>query len=197
MFRRRPRQAVPAMPDPRPAAPPDPTSQSILVVPTAVVATTHALLRPSWRAGVEGAALWAGVETPGGGVVTTVVTPALEQSAGNYRMRPGSLRRMSRHLSRDGLTVLAQVHTHPSAWVGHSRYDDAHAYSQRDGALSLVWPHYGVLLSHDLRGVGVHERRGGRWVQLDNAGAAARVRLVDSHADFRWEIERGDLDEQE
>jgi hypothetical protein len=95
------------------------------------------------------------------------------------------------------LTNLAQVHTHPSDWVEHSPYDDERAYSTREGALSLVWPDYGLSLNYDLCGVGVHVRRAGAWVQLDEREAGERIRLVDDFADYRWRIEGGGIRDEE
>ena len=40
---------------------------------------------------------------------------------------------------------LAQIHTHPFGWVGHSDYDDEKAFSQREGAISIVVPHFAAV----------------------------------------------------
>jgi hypothetical protein len=79
---------------------------------------------------------------------------------------------------------LAQVHTHPSDWTGHSRFDDARAYSQRAGAVSIVLPSYA-------RGrpapseTGIHIRDEDGWRQLTADEAAALVELVPSEIDLR------------
>lgn len=196
-WRRKPGQPEPVTHTPVPAQAGWSDAPQVLVLPHHVLGDTHTAFRPSCQARVEAAVLWAGVVAAEMAIVTTLVMPALYQTSGNYTMRRESLRRMGRLLNRQGLTVLAQVHTHPGEWVGHSRYDDAHAYSQRDGALSLVWPHYGASLPHTLGGIGVHERRTGRWIQLQPDEACKRVRIVDSLTDLRWEFDQGDLDDQE
>ena len=117
-----------------------------LYVPQAVLRDTHAHFLPCWRAGVETAAFWAGVQTSRAQVVTTLVLPKLFQTHGSYLVDRDSMRRAARALGAQGLEILAQTHTHPSEWTGHSAFDDDMAYSTRDGALSLVWPNYGHTL---------------------------------------------------
>ena len=182
-----------------PQAPPAaaPEGGRALVVPRAALRRTHDYFLPYWRAGVETACFWFGVGDGGVQAVTTVAAPKLYQTGGNYSVDMPSLRRLAAAMRGQGLTNLAQVHTHPSAWVDHSPYDDERAYSTRDGALSLVWADYGSGLSYDLSGVGVHERRGGVWVRLEEREAGERVRLVDDFADFRWRIEGGGIRDEE
>ncbi len=61
----------------------------------------------------------------------------------------------------------------------------------------MVWPDYGLALTHDLAGIGVHERRNGRWARLSDEQVGWRIRIVDSVSDQRWEIEGGDLEDEE
>lgn len=145
---------------------------------------------------MEAACLWFGIENGGTRVATTLALPMLLQSAGNYRMEPSSLRSIATEMRKQGLIAVAQVHTHPADWVGHSRYDDERAYSTRDASLSFVWPHYGRRVGHDLEEIGVHERRNGCWEQLGQEEVGRRVRVVDSLADHRWEIRRADLEDE-
>ncbi len=168
-----------------------------LYVPRAVVSDTHQHLVPYWKARVEVACFWFGVEAGDAQVVTTLALPEVLQTAGNYRMMRESLRRLSKEMRSQGLVNLGQVHTHPKRWVGHSPYDDERAYSTREGSLSLVWPDYGLALAHDLAGIGVHERRAGRWAQLTDEQVGRRIKVVDSVSDQRWKIERGNLEDEE
>lgn len=171
-------------------------STRVLILPRAALNETHAFFLPYWRAGVETACFWFGVEAGDRQVVTTVAMPRLHQSQGHYRVERDSLRRLAETMRAQGLINLAQVHTHPGLWVGHSPYDDDNAYSTRTGALSFVWPEYGRSLLHTLAGIGVHERYEGAWRQLDQESIERRVHLVDSRADVRWEIltEKGERD---
>lgn len=114
-----------------------------LLVSRAVLRRTHEYFLPYWRAGVETACFWFGVDAGQLQVVTTVAVPKLYQTRGNYTVEMTSLRRLAAGMRASGLTNLAQLHTHPSDWVDHSPYDDERAYSTREGALSLVWAYYG------------------------------------------------------
>jgi hypothetical protein len=186
------RESTPSVAEPSSAMP------LVLYVSSSALRDTFEYLSPYYRAGVETAAFWFGIEAGQIQVVTTVVAPRLLQTSGNYRVDRGSLRRIARELGRQELTNLAQVHTHPGEWVGHSLYDDENAYSTRDGALSLVWPSYGAKLTRNLVGVGVHERRKDQWVRLKHPEQITeRVRIVDAFADFRWEITDGGIEDVE
>jgi hypothetical protein len=183
--------------EPQAVTAPLPASGRVLIVSRAILRRTHEHFLPYWRAKVETACFWCGVDAGRAQVVTTVAVVKLYQTAGNFSVEMGSLRRLAAGLRAQGLTNLAQVHTHPSDWVSHSPYDDERAYSTREGALSLVWADYGLSLAYDLSGVGVHERRGGEWRRLDDRKARERIRLVDDFADFRWEIEGGRIRDEE
>ena len=107
---------------------------------------------------------------------------------GRFEVPHAATRAMGDALGDAGLVNLAQLHTHPDKWVGHSPWDDARAYSSRDGALSIVWPHYGRVLP-PLDQWGVHECVGARWRQLSPAAAAARVVVLPDVRDLRVAVE--------
>ncbi len=163
-----------------------------LVVPRSVLVATFTHFLPYWRAGVETACYWYGIETGELQVVTTLGIPQLYQSGGHYKVEKESVFRLADQLEKQGLTNLAQIHTHPPRCsVGHSYYDDQHAYSTREGSLSLVWPEYGLRLTQDLSGIGIHERQDGNWVRLTGQQITKRIRLVDDVIDARWGITAG------
>ncbi|GGR30314.1 hypothetical protein GCM10008957_46390 [Deinococcus ruber] len=169
-----------------------------LFVPRNLLQETFEAFVPYWRAGVETAAFWAGPDSEHLRTLTTLVLPTLFQTPGNYQVQPGSQQRLAHELREQGLIVHAQVHTHPSRWVGHSPTDDAQAYTTAEGGLSLVWPEYGRPMEQDLAAVGFHVRRGGRWVPLkDSAEREAHLRVVDSVIDLRWSIAAGRIHDKE
>jgi hypothetical protein len=169
-----------------------------LVVPHEILRRTHEYFLPYHQAQVETACFWFGVDAGQLQIVTTVGVPKLFQTAGNYRVERASMSRLSNAMRHRRLTNLAQIHTHPpNCGVEHSPYDDAHAYSTKNGALSLVWADYGSTLRPDLRSVGVHERRNGEWELLGESEVARRILLVDDFADFRWAIESGGISSYE
>lgn len=169
-----------------------------LIVPMSVVRRTHEYFLPYWRAGVETACFWFGTELDAVQVATTVAVPELYQTAGNYRVVPASMRKLATAMREQGLTNLAQIHTHPIDYVvKHSWIDDERGYSTAEGALSIVWADYGHGLSFDMADVGVHEITDGEWELTDRTRAKQRIRIVDDFSDFRWEIRSGDINEHE
>ena len=164
-------------------------SAQVLYLPQALLRETYAYFLPYWQASVETACYWFGVESEDTQIAITLAIPRLFQTAGSYRVDTDSVRQLGKEMRGQGLVNLAQIHTHPTGCgVRHSPYDDEHAYSTREGALSLVWPDYGLTLSHTLADIGVHERRGGRWILLSETEVAERIRLVESMVDKRWDI---------
>lgn len=162
----------------------------MLFVPQSVLRRTHDYFYPYWQAGVETACFWFGVNSELSQVVTTVSAPKLFQTSGNYMVEMTSMRRLVEEMRAQRVTNLAQIHTHPIDYEAkHSWFDDNRAYSTKDGALSLVWPDYGMQLGFDLSHVGVHERRKGKWCLLDQPDVQRRIQLVDDFADFRWTID--------
>jgi hypothetical protein len=120
----------------------------------------------------------------GPAVATTLVLPELQNSWGNYRISPDAMSRAGGHLRHLGMLRLAQIHSHPSAWTGHSDHDDEFAFSHRDGAISIVVPHYGSC-SPGLHDCGVHVCLDGAWHEIPRNSIDDVVRMLPSILDFR------------
>ena len=169
----------------------------VLYVPESVVVATWRALRETASRGCEATARWAGPAFQFGAgeqVVTTVVVPGQRVGPGRFEVPHAATRTMGAALGDAGLVNLAQLHTHPDEWVGHSRWDDARAYSTRNGALSIVWPHYGRVLSPPEHW-GVHECVGARWRRLGLSAAAARLVVLPDGRDLRVAVELLEADE--
>lgn len=166
----------------------DPRSPDrVLVVPAAAVHSSWTALRATAEAGCEGVVYWS---VPRGQYdsqvqsVASVIVPEQKVSAGNFQVPPAAVRAMGRKLREMGLVNVAQLHTHPGNWVGHSAWDDDHAFSLRNGALSIVWPQYGLELPPVGRW-GVHECHDRAWGRLSTEAAARRVRILPGVLDLR------------
>lgn len=120
----------------------------------------------------------------GRSIVTTVTLPRAEVSEGDFHVSPVEMSRAGKHLRVFGLMRLAQVHTHPSGWTGHSAYDDQMAFSQRDGAISIVVPHFAGC-SPGIADCGVHVRDRSGWRELDGAEKGEIVQIVPSLVNLR------------
>jgi len=155
-----------------------------------VIDTWHAF-EAGARLGVESTVRWAGPAVQLGDpdqVVTTVLIPHQRVSAGGFEIPFPATRTMGLALGGAGLVNLAQIHTHPADWVGHSTWDDARAYSSREGALSIVLPEYGRRIV-PVKEWGIHERCDGAWVQLSAAEAIQRIVVVPDTIDLRIPFE--------
>ncbi len=130
-----------------------------------------------------------GLETDNDGIVTTVTFPNAVLRQGSFFVPAEAMSEAGRHLGKP-LVRIAQVHTHPTAWVGHSPTDDERAYSRHDGAVSIILPNYGAALNL-LSELGVHLCRGKTWRQLTSEQAKTFLKIVPSSLDFRPRIEPG------
>lgn len=118
------------------------------------------------------------------GVATTVTIPGADTTPHNYRVGAAAMARAGDHFAPLGLVRLAQVHTHGDARTAHSHIDDRRAYSQRDGALSLVLPHHAAdrpVLSR----AGVHVREPAGWRRLGGDDVDQVIRLLPALIDHR------------
>jgi len=118
------------------------------------------------------------------GVATTVTVPDTVTTPRNYTVSATAMSQAGEHFTVLGLVRLAQVHTHGQARVGHSPVDDGRAYSQRDGALSLVLPYHAVCRP-SLRQAGVHLREPDGWRRITVDEIDGVVRLVPGLIDHR------------
>ena len=118
------------------------------------------------------------------GAVTTMTVPSAVLESGRFHVTPEAMSEAGKHLRRYKLRRLAQVHTHPTHWVGHSRWDDEWAYSQLPGALSIVLPQF-ARSRPPLEQSGVHLRSTAGWRQLSPEEIPLHVRLVPGLLDFR------------
>jgi hypothetical protein len=143
--------------------------------------------------GVEQVCYFDGVVDAGGSVVTTVTIPNARVTQGNFSVAPEAMSQAGRHMRSFRLRRLAQIHTHPGDWVGHSPWDDEWAYSQLPGAISIVLPRY-AKLRPSLAEAGVHLRTTTGWRQLTPAEVAEHLRVVPSFLDFRASVSRVEHD---
>jgi hypothetical protein len=117
-------------------------------------------------------------------VATTLTVPLAEEHDGHFHVDPVQMSRAGRHLRRLGMTRLAQLHTHPSDWTGHSPHDDEMAFSQRDGAISIVVPDFAGTVP-GLNDCGIHIRGAKRWRELEPDEKIKAIRILPSLIDLR------------
>jgi hypothetical protein len=110
-------------------------------------------------------------------LVRAVVVPRQENHWGNYHVSADAMGEVALATNDTDWVNIAQLHTHPGAWVDHSPYDDRVANSVR--AISVVIPGYGRDASSWPSFLGVHEWQEGYWHRLDSAASAKRMKVVD------------------
>jgi hypothetical protein len=124
------------------------------------------------------------LDAAGDGVVTTLTIPNAQLHPQRFEVWPEAMSQAGKHFRAYRLKRLAQVHTHPTEWTGHSPWDDEKAYSQLTGATSIVLPHF-ARRRPGLSEAGVHVRTAVGWKRLSHAEIAARLRVIPSLLDFR------------
>jgi proteasome lid subunit RPN8/RPN11 len=68
------------------------------------------------------------------------------------------------HCQRQGLAVVADVHTHPTNWTGQSESDRTHPMVAIKGHVALILPNYAAPNSLPLNGASVYEYKGShKW----------------------------------
>lgn len=122
-------------------------------------------------------------ETPTG-IVASLVFPDAHLTPRNYQVDAAAMSQAGSHLRARRMVRLAQVHTHGNHHVDHSPTDDAQAYSQRPGSLSIVVPGHGTA-NPGLDDCGIHIRTESGWRRVTSTEAADAVRIEPTLYDHR------------
>jgi hypothetical protein len=156
-----------------------------LLLCEALIAPVEKHLRTTGLEEREDAALIAGyIVEKDIGIATTALLPYTENSTASCTIPLEVTIECIDVMNRAGLVFLAQVHSHPGRFSGHSDVDDTGAFSDCPGVFSIVVPqfgHYGMrrLLK---RGIGIHERMpDGRWRELLKTEVRKRLAILPSH----------------
>jgi len=150
-----------------------------LLLPTSLPGAVTTALASMARARLEAGALLYGTRGScrAADSVRGLVVPPQEGHRGWYHVPHAAIAAASAATLGRGWVTLAQLHSHPSAHVEHSWYDDRHAVSVR--AISLVLPFYGRDPADWPGHIGVHEYQDGWWHLLTAGQAAKRISFVE------------------
>lgn len=123
------------------------TQVTSVQVHKSVAETTHAALAAAGRRGLEGIALWAGVQVGADFHVREAIVPQQQGIRSDHGLAvtvaAPELQRINLHLYRSELRLLAQIHSHPSR-AFHSEMDDEYAITTALGSFSIVVPDFAV-----------------------------------------------------
>lgn len=157
-----------------------------IVVPQAVVLEVQEFLRNAGTSEYEGVAFWAGVVDGETFRVEASVIPvqqAVRTPEGEVAVIvPGEeLFRMNVWLYQNSMTLIAQIHSHPSD-AYHSETDDRFAVMTRAGGLSIVVPNF-AKDNFALARAAVHRLSAdGTWSLLSVEEVAALIHVVETLA---------------
>jgi hypothetical protein len=114
-------------------------------LPAEIARQTQTHLAATGRRGLEGMALWAGIQDGEAFRIRTCIVPQQQGHRTEHGLAVtvagAELHRINLQLYRDGLRLLAQIHSHPTE-AYHSDTDDRYAMATALGALSLVVPDF-------------------------------------------------------
>jgi len=148
------------------------------VVLSTVLDVTRGHLCARGRDGHEGALCWAGIVN---GRVAVVTTALLFVASGDWgvHISTADTGLLYAHCHARGLTLLAQVHSHPRA-AFHSAVDERLPHSAEPGFLSMVVPNFGHATYTDFSAWGTFEQvYYEKWRQWDRAEKCRRLRVLD------------------
>lgn len=152
--------------------PPGPLRQ--LIVPSSILFSSLRGLRGYVPA--EGLCYWYGRALEKGlGIVMVAAFPRIYSTESSFELMPGQMSQLTTWSAREGLWLLAQVHTHPTD-EPHSSADEEWSPTHREGFISVVIP-FGAQFS---------DNRTPRWrlFECDGRGSWAdapedRLRILD------------------
>jgi proteasome lid subunit RPN8/RPN11 len=118
-------------------------------------------------------------------VLTTALAPEAQTTTGSVHCTKEQMAMAVDAARQAGLGLLAQVHSHPQAWIEHSLGDDRMIFMPFEGMLSIVAPWYGRVGMRPLQNLGVHQYQDGRWVGIEPSTIRRGIRIVPASLDLR------------
>jgi hypothetical protein len=141
-----------------------------ILIATSQWEMTWSGLRDRGHGNVESVAVWAGKRDG-----TTEIVEGIYflndfsgglQHRGYHFVPPEALAKLFAQLQKDRRVLIADVHTHPTSWVGLSEIDKEHPIEFRPGIHEIVLPSF-ALPDPSLQAAGFHEYKGnGKWRTL-------------------------------
>jgi len=135
-----------------------PRDKLLYVIPCQVIRDTERILMEysSIEPSNEGLVYWGGTKREEVITVRAVIAPQTVSSYGSVSISHRSNFDFVGALNQHNLVQIAQVHSHPTQWVGHSYGDDEMAAFKIEGLLSIVVPEYCMSGMLPLTKCGVH-----------------------------------------
>lgn len=126
-------------------------------IPRSLIDKTVRKLKEKGDKFSEGLVFWAGIEAKDGAkFVTTCVFPKQQCSGISVSSDLIAGAKVVREIRKRGLAIIAEIHSHPGHWVGHSLPDNKNPFVLADGNLSIVVPCFAEEGMEPLWKCGIH-----------------------------------------
>jgi hypothetical protein len=150
------------------------------IVPSGVLDVTRNHLQMAGRSRSEGALCWAGTPVGDAALITTAVLFTSSQHYGGIHVSPAESGLLYEQCNARGLTLFAQVHSHPEA-AFHSQPDELLPHSPVPGFLSLVIPSFGRRCLERIDRWAIYEQVSfERWREWTFEERGARLKILDT-----------------
>jgi hypothetical protein len=132
-----------------------------------ILSQTLAFLQMHGRKQHEGHGIWVGRDIDDVFDVADVWFPKQRNTVASYEVSAEEIHRLNVRLSSESMTIIAQVHSHPSG-AFHSYIDDEYSSLSLPGSFSVVVPDFGfVECLDDLNQYAVFRYTGSRWIPVN------------------------------
>ena len=145
----------------------------------AIMDTEHFLLDfPFMHSPEERIVFWAGTREADKSTIRLVIVPNAKTNSGSVVVSQEANFHFVKILSARALVQIAQIHTHPTSWVGHSPGDSEYAAFKVKGLLSIVVPSYCIEGMLPLEKCGVHRFDGKKFMRLPIVYISAHFHIL-------------------
>ncbi len=147
-----------------------------------VISDTEAILLdfPSKHVPHEMIVYWAGIRENNKSIVSLVIVPNANTNPGGVSTSHEANFHFVKALSSRRFVQIAQVHTHPTSWIGHSPGDNKYAAFKVKGLLSIIVPSYCEKGMLPLEKCGVHRFNGKNFVKMPNKYVKNHFYIIDN-----------------
>lgn len=133
----------------------------------------------------EGMVFLLGVQDEERTIFTSAVAPDADHGPGHVICTAEAVLSVQQAGRAQGLGLLGQVHSHPSASTIHSLGDDDLVLMPFEGMLSIVLPWYGQWGMRPFDSLGVHQFQDGRWVAVERDSIRSSLLEIPGGIDLR------------
>ncbi|WNQ09646.1 Mov34/MPN/PAD-1 family protein [Paenibacillus aurantius] len=149
--------------------------------------TVRALLsfHPSPFKNHEGILYWGGYDFNDTVIVATCVVPKATSGPQEVHTTPEANAEVISYLNKHGMTLIAQVHSHPKDLKRHSAGDDKFTFMPYDGYFSVVVPFYARKAMSPLTMCGFHMYHRGKFHVMPDNWTMQNVKMIPGYVDLR------------